>query len=228
MSTKILIIAAHPDDEVLGCGATIARHVNAGDAVHVLIMAEGITSRTSAQESSSKELSELVRTAQEANKILGVENLEILGFPDNRMDSCTREEIWKPIEDRIHRYQPAVIYTHHVGDVNIDHQLIHQAVLASCARENRTSVRELYFFEVASSTEWRPALSGPPFLPNHFVEVTGTIQKKLDALKVYASEMRTFPHARSIEALAHLAAWRGAGVGVPAAEAFMTGFKIGL
>lgn len=132
-SQKVLVVAAHPDDEVLGCGATIAIHSERGDQVSVLIMAEGATSRLSKRERSvvMMELTELNSAAQVANSILGVKRLNLLDFPDNRMDSVDLLDVIKVIETEINEWQPDIVYTHHVGDVNIDHRVIHDAVIAA-------------------------------------------------------------------------------------------------
>lgn len=231
MSRKVLVIAAHPDDEILGCGGTIARHTREGDEVHVLIMAEGITSRDSERnrEAREEELSALRRAAREANQAIGVEQLTLDAFPDNRMDTVSRLDVTKRVERAIVGVQPEVVYTHHCGDVNIDHRRIHDAVVTSCRpMPGATEVRELMFFEVASSTEWQPPGSAAPFVPNWFVEISDHLKTKLDALRIYESEMRPWPHARSIEAVTHQARWRGATIGVGAAEAFVLGRRLRL
>jgi LmbE family N-acetylglucosaminyl deacetylase len=220
-----LVVAAHPDDEVLGCGATIARLSHEGWKVHVLIVAEGATSRAEKRdiEASSGELSALAKCAEEANKILGTTSVKLLSLPDNRMDSMDLLDIVKIVEDHILKYKPSLIFTHHAGDVNIDHKILHDAVIAACRPQPNHSVKELMFFEVPSSTEWRPASSGIYFTPNYFYDVSEHIAKKMTALSAYNSEMRSFPHPRSVDAVNHLARWRGASVGCEAAEAFMLG-----
>ena len=218
----ILIVAAHPDDEVLGCGGTIARHADAGDLVHVLIVAEGATSRQQQRDrnQASDELSGLAQAAQKAGVILGAQGVELLGLPDNRLDSLDRLDLIKQIELRIARHQPQVVYVHHAGDVNIDHRRLHEAVVTACRPMPGQPVKRLLSFEVASSTEWQPPGSAPAFQPNWFVDISAQWPRKREALEAYASEMRPWPHARSIQAVEHLARWRGAQVGVEAAEAF--------
>jgi len=219
---RVLVVAAHPDDEVLGCGGTIARHADAGDQVQVLIVAEGATSRQQHRDRSqaTDELSALAQAAQQAGAILGAQGVELLGLPDNRLDSLDRLDLIKQIEERIARHQPQVVYVHHSGDVNIDHRRLHEAVVTACRPIPGQPVRRLLSFEVASSTEWQPPGSAPAFQPNWFVDISAQWLRKREALEAYASEMRPWPHARSIEALEHLARWRGAQVGVEAAEAF--------
>lgn len=221
----ILVIAAHPDDEVLGCGGTIAKHVSSGDVVHVLILAEGATSRDERRDCKKRtsELSGLVNSAHKANDLLGVRTLKMHNFPDNRMDSIDLLDIVKVIENQIYRIQPDIIYTHHAGDVNVDHRRTHEAVVTACRPLPQQCVKTLLFFEVPSSTEWQTAGSAQLFSPNWFVDVSLSLALKLEALKIYLPEMREWPHARSIKAVEHLACWRGASVGCEAAEAFVLG-----
>ena len=219
---SVLIISAHPDDEVLGCGGTIARHADVGDQVQVLIVAEGATSRLQQRDrlQVGEELSSLAQSAQAAGSILGAAGVELFDLPDNRLDSIDRLDLIKLIEQRIDRHQPQVVYVHHAGDVNVDHRRLHEAVVTACRPTPGHPVRRLLSFEVASSSEWQPPGSAPAFQPNWFVDISVQWQRKREALVAYASEMRSWPHARSLEALEHLARWRGAQVGVEAAEAF--------
>lgn len=217
----VLAVAAHPDDEVLGCGATLARHVAAGDDVHVLIMGQGVFSRSDGS-ANAQALEALRACAREANRILGIHSLDLLEYPDNRMDGIERLDLAKAVEAAMERHNPEIVYTHFPGDLNIDHVCVSDAVTVACRPVPGSSVRSLRYFEVQSSTEWRPAHAGSaPFGPNLFVDVAATLEKKIDALRAYGTEMRAFPHARSIEAVEHLARWRGANVGVEAAEAFV-------
>lgn len=229
MSKNILVMAAHPDDEILGCGGTMARHVQQGDTVNVVILAEGWTSRDIERNRDNRavELSELARNARKANDILEVHTLDLESFPDNRMDSLARLDVVKVVERYIERYTPSVIYTHHAGDVNVDHRRIHDAVVTACRpMPGHQEITQLLFFEVASSTEWQIPGSKSPFLPNYFVNISDTLITKCKALDAYRSEMREWPHARSVTALEHLAHWRGATIGVNAAEAFMLGRQL--
>lgn len=221
----ILVIAAHPDDEVLGCGATIAKHVQLGDKVHVVILAEGATSRDERRDRSqrSTELSQLAEAAHRAKEILGVASLTLHDFPDNRMDSVDLLDIVKIVESSMEKVSPDIVYTHHAGDMNIDHRCTHEAVVTACRPHPQQSVSTLLFFEVPSSTEWQLPGSGQPFIPNWFVDISDTLAKKLKALEAYESEMRPWPHSRSYKAVEALARWRGASVGVEAAETFLVG-----
>ena len=214
MNKKILVVAAHPDDEVLGCGGTMARHASNGDKVHVLFMSAGVGSRENVK---NDEINERRICAKQASKILGSQSPQFLNFPDNRMDSISLLDVVKSIELVIQEIGPDVVYTHHIGDLNIDHQITHKAVLTACRPQPESSVKEIYSFEVLSSTEWS---TNNPFIPNYFVDISDTLELKVSAIKAYNSELRTFPHARSIESIKALAKYRGASMGIRAAEAF--------
>ncbi len=222
MPKTILVVAAHPDDEVLGCGGTIARHAADGDSVQILIVGEGATSRQRSRNLAvqANVLEELAEAAKRAGEILGAREVEIVGLPDNRMDSLDRLDLVKIIEVRVEKHKPEIVYVHHAGDVNVDHRRLHEAVITACRPIPGKSVREIFSYEVASSTEWQTTGSAPSFNPNCFVDISDKWELKRLALEAYASEMRPWPHARSMEALEYLARWRGAQVGVQAAEAF--------
>ena len=220
---NILIISAHPDDEVLGCGGSMAKWSKDGYQVHVLIMAEGATSRDKSRDRNSRkqELSILTEAANQAAGILGVYSVELLEFPDNRMDSVDLLDVIKVIENYVKKLQPEIVVTHHEGDLNIDHQIIHKAVITSCRPQPDNSIKRILSYEVPSATEWNSPTTNNPFVPNWFEDISGTLEMKIKALKAYHSEMRKWPHARSFKAIEHLARWRGASVGFEAAEAFM-------
>jgi LmbE family N-acetylglucosaminyl deacetylase len=224
MKENILVVAAHPDDEVLGCGATMALHSARGERVHVLLVGEGITSRgTAGSQNHRLSLKRLNDSSKRANRILGTASLTLAGLPDNRLDSVDLLTVVQLIEKAIRDLRPTVVYTHHGGDLNIDHQIVHRAVLTACRPTPGHPVKSLLFFEVPSSTEWNYSPAVPAFSPKMFVNVSKSISKKLAALRAYGSEMRPWPHARSLKAIEHLARWRGSNVGVPAAEAFEVG-----
>ena len=225
---KILIIAAHPDDETLGCGGSIAKWSKNGHEVHVLIMAEGATSRDKSRDRGTrqKELSHLARSAKKAGEILGVASVELLDYPDNRMDSVDLLDVVKSVEEHIDKNKPNVVVTHHSGDLNIDHQITQQAVMVACRPQPGHPVKRILSFEVQSATEWQSPDYGRPFVPNWFEDITDTLPIKMKALEAYQSEMRPWPHARSLKAVEHLARWRGASVGCEAAETFMLIKKI--
>lgn len=219
---NILVVAAHPDDEVLGCGGAIAKHTCSGDNVLILIAAEGATARQDKRniEKMASELTELQSASLKAAEILGVKAVEHLGLPDNRLDSLDRLDIVKKIEEVVNRHQPCTVYFHHSGDVNIDHRRLHEAVITACRPIPGRSVKRLLSYEVASSTEWQTPNSGSLFQPNWFVDITETLARKIEALRSYPSELKEWPHPRSVEAVINMARYRGSQVGVHAAEAY--------
>lgn len=224
----ILTVGAHPDDEVLGCGGTLARLASEGCEIHLLVLADGETSRGGAAVPpiDPARVAQRVEAARTAARILGCASVKLLSLPDNRMDSVDLLEVVRHVEESVNLHKPTTVITHHAGDVNIDHRIVHDAVIAACRPQPGNSVRRLLFFEVPSSTEWRPASSATAFNPNWFVDISGSMATKMQALEAYASEMRPFPHPRSLQAATALAQWRGACVGVAAAEAFILGREI--
>ena len=224
-SRSIFVCAAHPDDEVLGCGATIARHIDEGDVVNVLIIAQGIFSRSDGS-ASGEALDSLRACARRANERLGVSSLEILDYPDNRLDTVSRLDLAKVVEERLDRYRASIVYTHYPNDLNVDHCRVSEAVTIASRPVPGSTVTALRFFEVQSSTEWRPPSDGSAFAPTFFVDVSATLERKVSALQEYDGEMRPWPHARSIQAIEHLARWRGSTVGMEAAEAFVIGREL--
>lgn len=218
---KILVIAAHPDDEVLGCGGTAARLVGEGHEVHFAILGEGVTSRNAQRaDAEQSHLTRLHRQAHAAAVQVGVKNVVLHKLPDNRLDTVALLDVVKIVEDLVDRVKPEVIYTHHAGDLNVDHGVIHRAVLTATRPVAGQPVLEIYAFEVPSSTEWAFHRIEPAFHPNVFVDITRTLEKKIAAMECYESEARKFPHPRSPEALRAVATRWGSVVGCAAAEAF--------
>ena len=219
----MLVIAAHPDDEVLGCGGTIARFAREGARVHVAFLADGVSSREGAP---AAELDARRSAARRAGEILGVGSMSFGDFPDNRMDTVPLLDVIKVIEGLIGEHAPDAVFTHHAGDVNVDHRRIHEAVTAACRPQAGHPVRTLLSFEVPSSTEWQLPGTAIAFEPNWFVDISSTLEAKLAALEAYSQELRDWPHPRSRRGVGHLAHWRGATVGVDAAEAFVLGRQL--
>ena len=216
-----LVIAAHPDDEALGCGGTMARWAKEGINVHLAFLADGVGARGEVDDTEQGALDDRRDAAYRAGEIMGAASIHCDDLPDNRLDSVPLLDITQRVESLIERYQPDTVLTHHAGDLNIDHRRVHQAVMTACRPQPGHSVRTILCFEVPSSTEWQVSGGGEAFVPNWFEDITETLPKKREALEAYATEMRDWPHARSIKAVKHLAGWRGATVGVEAAEAFM-------
>ncbi|WP_415883475.1 PIG-L deacetylase family protein [Neptuniibacter sp. QD34_54] len=216
MSKVVLVVAAHSDDEALGCAGTLAKHVESGDIVHLFFLTDGIGARLGSDEDKNNRV---IATEISANA-LGVESYDFAEFPDNQMDSVPLLDIVKCIESKIKSIEPDIIYTHHGGDLNVDHRLTQQAVLTASRPQPWNKVKEIYAFEVLSSTEWQ-TLNEPPFLPNVFVDISPFIDKKRESLSAYKEEMRDPPHSRSIENTINLSKYRGNTVGVAYAEAFV-------
>ncbi len=218
---KILVFAAHPDDELLGIGGTVRKLANEGKEVRAVILAEGITSRSEKRsDADASELAELKKDAEKAAKIIGYKSIEFCGFPDNRMDSMDLLDIIKVISKYVEKYKPDTIFTHHHGDLNIDHRLTHEAVLTACRPTGDYCVKRIYTFEIPSSTEWNYSYA-EPFTPNVYYDVTDTINSKIEGMACYRSESTKYPHPRSSEALLSLGRYRGSNVNYDMAEAFM-------
>lgn len=209
-ASPVLIIAPHALDEVLGCGGVIALAAAEGRAVHVLILNGDGTGHDAARR----------KAAAEAAQILGAQAPYFCGFPENRSDTVPLSDIIAATERTLQEVRPGTVYVSHGGNLNIDHQTAFRAAATALRPVPGGPVSEFYGYEIASSTDWAPPGIGDGFRPTRFVEITATLQRKLEALAVYTFEMREEPHARSIKAIENLARLRGASVGVPAAEAF--------
>ena len=218
----VVIFAAHPDDDILGCGGTIAKLTQEGLKVHVVFLADGESSRDEIADIDNLIL-QRKQNAKNALKILGCDSIEFINFPDNRLDSLDLLDVVKRIEGFIDVYKPYTVITHYKHDLNIDHQITHNAVVTACRPQPGYCVKELLFFEVPSSTEWN--LSNA-FMPNYYVDISSTLSLKIEALNEYKNEMKSFPHPRSIKAIESLSYYRGASSGCGAAEAFIIGRKI--
>jgi LmbE family N-acetylglucosaminyl deacetylase len=190
--------------------------------VHVIFLTDGVGARTKndlgATDAAARSASSMAALA-----ILGVleANVTTFSFPDNAMDSVPRLEIVKAIESVVSRVQPEVVYTHHSGDLNVDHRYAYEATMTACRPQPGFCVKEIYSYEVASSTAWGGVSFGRAFIPARYVTIENYIVQKIKALEAYHEEMRDFPHARSIQAVQALARYRGSQVGVAGAEAFV-------
>ncbi|GLC31966.1 PIG-L deacetylase family protein [Clostridium omnivorum] len=217
---KILVVAAHPDDEILGCGGTIKRLIKEGNECYALILSDGTTSRYDSQ---SKQVEENIKTRLEdsiaASKIIGYKETLFCNFKDNSFDNVDLLSIVKTIEKYISLIEPSIIFTHHYGDLNIDHQIVFKAVQTSTRPMIDCPVKELYCFETLSASEWN-FVGGDKFVPNYFVNIENTLADKLSAMKCYNSELRKYPHPRSTEGIETSARRWGTVVGCNFAEAF--------
>lgn len=221
---NILVIVAHPDDEVLGCGATIAKHVADGNRVYVCSLCEMVSARTN-----KPEHDRFMKQVKDAERVLGVKETMFFDFPNIKFNTVPALELVQAIEKAIIKFKPEVVYTHHKGDVNVDHQVVFDATMAAIRLPERGSVpdlprnmiRKVLAYEIPSSTEWAAPMPAFAFLPNVFVDVTATFKKKVEAAKCYESIIKEPPHPRSLEALEALATFRGAQSSLKKAEAFM-------
>jgi LmbE family N-acetylglucosaminyl deacetylase len=221
---KILVVVAHPDDELLGLGATIHKLVHQQKAtVRCVILGEGITSRSEKRDKArwEEELKTHRRNIHAAQKAIGYESVGIYDFPDNRFDSVDLLDLIKVVEKEKQEFQPEVIFTHHGGDLNIDHQRTFEAVITACRPMKDEVVKTIITFETPSGTEWQASTDPRPFRPNLFVEIRkDNLEAKIRGMESYEYEKRPYPHPRSPEALEILAKRRGMQVGADLAEAF--------
>lgn len=217
----LLVVAAHPDDEILGCGGTAAKLIKEGFKAYSLILGEGITSRDGVRNVQKRydELTSLQKDMQKANKTIGITKVFSYQFPDNRFDSVPILDIVKKIEEVLRVVSPSIVFTHYLHDLNIDHQITNQAVLTATRPLVGQRVKKIYAFETLSSTEFNYPLS---FSPDTFVEISTTLKQKVKAMDAYQSEVRPFPHPRSLNMIEKNAEYWGIRTGLKKAEAFQT------
>jgi len=215
MSRRVLVVSAHPDDEVLGVGGTVARHVAEGDSVTVVIVADGATSRYEAGSESGLEAQ-----AAAARQALGVEDLRFLRFPDQRLDREALLEVTQRLESVFNDVRPEVVYVHHWGDLNRDHRIVFEATMVAARPVGAAAPEDVYAYETPSSSEWAAPEPSATFVPTHFVDITATLEAKLRAMAAYATELREPPHPRSLESLRTRSAYWGQLVGLSHAEPF--------
>lgn len=219
----ILTVSAHPDDEILGVGGTIARHSHNGDMAYALILGEGQTSRGEHRENINRSIvDELHKNTIESAEKVGYRDVFFADFPDNRFDNENLLDIVKVVEKYISEIKPQIIYTHYSMDLNIDHQYTAAAVLTASRPIGNYSTEEIYAFETLSSSEWNfDCAAAPAFNPNVFVNITEYYEKKEQAMMCYVSELCEFPHPRSLKGIDTLSKLRGMTAGMERAEAFM-------
>lgn len=213
--TRVVVIGAHPDDEILGAGGTLARHVRAGDEVHAIVVADGAGSRYP-----DEMMAKLEKDAKRAAETIGFASLRLQALPDQRLDTVPSIDLTQLIESLLDDVRPNVVYTHFPSDVNTDHGIVARAAWTACRPYARPQLRRFAVFETPSSTEWAWPMHGSNLDPNHFVDVSQTLDIKIAAMECYESEMREYPHPRSCRALSERAAYWGSVVGRMAAEPF--------
>lgn len=221
---KIMVLVAHPDDEILGLSGTMHQLISEfGCQVRAVILGEGITSRSDERDRAKwkKELQVHRSNIEAARKTIGYDSVGIYDFPDNRFDTVALLDIIKVIEKEKKEFAPEVIFTHHGGDVNIDHQRTFEAVITACRPMQQERVHSIITFETMSGTEWRASSDPRHFIPNLFIEISEEdLEAKVKAMECYEYEKRPYPHPRSPEALKVRAQMWGVAHGVNYAEAF--------
>lgn len=221
---KIMIVVAHPDDELLGLGATMHKLIHEYNVkTHLVILGEGITSRSNKRDTKEwqKELSIHKKNFNNAKAAIGYHSLSVYDFPDNRFDSVALLDIIKVIEKEKEKFKPEVIFTHHGGDLNIDHQRTFEAVVTCTRPMADEKAKTIITFETPSGTEWRASTDPKHFVPNMFIEVSEkNLNAKIKGMESYEFEKRKYPHPRSPEALKIQAQRWGIVVGKKLAEAF--------
>jgi len=210
---KVLIIAPHPDDEVLGCGGTIAKHVKNGESVFLCIVTKAYL-----PDWSGEFIKNRPKEIEKAKKILGIKKTYYLNLPTAKIDTIPQKDLNEMISKVVDEVKPDIIYVPHKGDLNKDHRLIFEASLVA-ARPIKHKIKKILSYEVLSETEWGQIIEN--FNPNVYVNISSTFNKKIKAIKAYKSELKKSPHPRSIEIIESLAKKRGSEAGVKFAEAFI-------
>ena len=213
---KVLVIAPHMDDEVLGCGGTISKHIESGDTLFVCFVARRIYNHQFDREKNEVEK----KHANKAKEILGYEEAVFFELNDERLDACIQETLI-PLEKYSLKIKPDIVYLPFRRDNHQDHRAVFDAARVALRPSATPFIKRIYMYEVPSSTEQSPPLNECAFLPNYYVDITGHIEKKIEAFKSYETEKRDYPHPRSDEALRVLAQKRGIEIGFKYAETFM-------
>lgn len=214
MSNTILIVATHPDDEVLGCGGTMARYAACGDTVHVLVVTRGVLASTEI-------VTQVRQEMRNAHDILGVHHAQFLNFPAAQLDTVPRHAIADAIANVIQLLRPSILYLPHHGDLHTDHRIVYLAGLVAARPSHAFVVPRVLTYETVSETDWAPPTPHDAFVPTVYVDITRFLDQKIQAAACFHSQMREPPHTRSLRSLQALATLRGGTVGVGAAEAFV-------
>lgn len=223
---KILVIAAHPDDEVLGMGGTIAKLVKEGNEVNILIVTDGSSSQYRDSSDLQKIIDDKKKETLACAKVMGVKDVYYGNLPDMQLDTIPHIQINQVIESAIYQLKPDAVYTHFWGDVNLDHQNVYKSTLVAVRPVMGQVVKELYCYCVPSSTEWTPNKADTMFMPNVFVDIIDVVEQKYEAFSKYSTELRDYPHPRSIQYLRETDKAAGLRVGLLCAEQFVLLRKI--
>jgi LmbE family N-acetylglucosaminyl deacetylase len=213
---KILVIAPHPDDEVLGCGGTVVKYSKKGEEVYLCIVTKAYT-----PDWPEEFLKNRPKEIEKANKVLGIKKTYFLNFPTAKLDTVPQKELNDSISNVIKKIKPEIVYAPYEGDLSKEHRLIFEAVLVATRPKSGSSVKKLLIYEILSETEWGRDLTKKTFMPNVYVDISQTLNKKLESMSAYKSELKKYPHPRSLKIIKVLAEKRGSEVGLKFAEAFM-------
>jgi LmbE family N-acetylglucosaminyl deacetylase len=216
-NNSVLVVAAHPDDEAIGCFGTLLKHYKFGDEINIIFLSDGVSSRGI----NKKKKHERKKNCLKVLKIIGLKskNVFFLDYPDNMIDTVPLLDVIKNIEEIKKKIQPNVLYTHFSNDLNIDHRIAYQAAITASRPSKNETIKKILCFEIVSSTEWSDK-NKQIFSPNYFVDISKFINRKLKALAIYDKEIKKSPNARSLENIKNLALLRGSRAGVNYAEAF--------
>lgn len=216
-NNSVLVVAAHPDDEAIGCFGTLLRHFENKDKINIVFLADGVSSRGI----NIRDKEERKKNCLKVLKIIGLtnENVFFLDYPDNMMDTVPLLNIVKEIEKIKKKIKPTIMYTHFSNDLNVDHRIAYQAAITASRPSPSETIKKIFCFEILSSTEWGDK-NKEIFSPNFFIDISKFINKKLQAIKIYDKEIKKSPNARSLENIKNLASFRGSTVGAYYAEAF--------
>lgn len=219
---KILVIAAHPDDEILGCGATLLYYKKLGYSIKVIFLSDGESSRNLKKNEKKKLIKLRSDQAKKVSKISKFLKPEFINYPDNQLDTIPLLKIVQKIEKEIIRFKPSIIFTHYENDLNVDHQIAFKSVLTATRPKSKSFVRKIYCFEIPSNTDFSfKKNKNKIFVPNFYVNIEKYLKKKLELLRIYSGEMKRWPHQRSIKGIKVISNYRGSQIGVKNAEAFV-------
>lgn len=219
---RVLVISAHPDDEVLGMGGTIAKYASNGSEITLLIVTDGSTSQYRNDPNLEMIIQEKKEETRKSADILGIKEVVYGNLPDMKLDSVSHIEINNVIEQVIEKVHPSIVYTHFYGDINKDHRMVYESTLVACRPTSRQCVKKVFLYSVPSSTEWNVQINSAVFLPNWYEDISGTYaEKKYLALECYSKELRDYPHPRSIQYVKNADIVEGNRVGLQSSESFM-------
>ncbi len=220
---NVLVIGAHPDDEIIGLGGTLRRHVEAGDSVFAHLLTDGHSSRESDADSAMEKRNS---AAEKSAGVIGFQDITFDSFADQMLDTESILKVVQSIENVAKKVKPDVVYFHHRGDANVDHQVVFKACVTAFRSTGANFPSEMYCYETLSSTEWGAPFPESAFVPNYFVDISKTLETKLKAMKCYDDELRDYPHPRSEMGIQQAAQRWGKIIGCDAAEAFVIFRKI--